>query len=122
MVTCGTYLKRHHFQSSERLRLRCEALPRSAAKYGWNLQAWAVFSNHYHWVGLSPRDPTMLRTFVSELHTETSTALNETDRTSGSQVWFHYWETRLTYQRSYLALSYVHRNAVHHRLVCEPTL
>ena len=26
-----------------------------------------------------------------------------------------HWETRLTYQRSYLArLSYVHRNAVHH--------
>jgi putative transposase len=115
MLTGGTYLKRHHFQSSERLRLLCEALQRLAAKYGWNLQAWAVFSNHYYWVGLSPSDPTTLRTFVSELHTETSRALNEADRTPGRQVWFQYWETRLTYQRSYLArLSYMHRNAVHH--------
>jgi putative transposase len=56
MVTCGTYLKRHHFQSFKRLRLLCEALQPLAAKYSWNLQAWAVFSNHYHWVGLSPRD------------------------------------------------------------------
>ena len=50
-VTCGTYMKQHHFQSSERLRLLCETLQRLATKYGWNLQAWAVFSNHYHWVG-----------------------------------------------------------------------
>jgi len=84
MVTCGTYRKRHHFQSSERLRLLCETLQRLAAKYGWNLQAWAVFSNHYHWVGLSPHDPATLRTLVSELHTETSTALNEADHTPGS--------------------------------------
>jgi putative transposase len=122
MVTCGTYLKRHHFESSKRLRLLCDTLQRLAAKYNWNLQAWAVFSNHYHWVGLSP-DPATLRTFVSELHTETSTKLNGADGTPGRQVWFQYWETRLTYQRSYLArLSYVHRNAVHHRLVCKPSL
>jgi hypothetical protein len=38
-------MKQHHFQSSERLRLLCETLQRLAAKYGWNLQAWAVFSN-----------------------------------------------------------------------------
>jgi putative transposase len=123
MVTSGTYLKQHHFQSPERLHLLCEALQRLAAKYSWNLQAWAVFSNHYHWVGLSTREPATLRTFVSELHTETSTAVNEAERTPGRQVWFQYWETRLTYQRSYLArLSYVHRNAVHHRLVREPSL
>ena len=103
MVTCGTYLKRHHFHSSERLRLLCEALQRLAEKYGWNLQAWAVFSNHYHWVGLSPSDCATLRTFVSELHPETSADLNEADRTPGRQVWFQYCETRLTYQRSYFA-------------------
>src|SRR5215472_4091570 len=81
MVTCGTYLKRHHFQSSERLRSLCETLQRLAAKYGWNLQAWAVFSNHYHWVGLSPDGPATLRTLVSDLHTETSSAMNEADHT-----------------------------------------
>jgi putative transposase len=74
-------------------------------------------------VGLSLLDPTTLRTFVSEPHTETSTALNEADRTWGRQGWFQHWETRLTYQRSYLArLSYVHRSAVHHRPVREPSL
>jgi putative transposase len=33
-------------------------------------------------------------------------------------VWHNYWETRLTYQRSYLArLNYVHQNPVKHGLV-----
>jgi putative transposase len=33
-------------------------------------------------------------------------------------VWFNYWDTALTYQRSYLArLNYVHQNAVKHGLV-----
>ena len=54
MVTCGTYLKQHHFRGAERLQFLCEALLRTAAEYNWNLQAWAVFSNHYHFVALSP--------------------------------------------------------------------
>jgi putative transposase len=83
MAICGTYLKRHHFQSSERLPLLWEALPRLAAKHSWNLQAWAVFSNHYHWVGLSPRDPTTLRTLVSELRTETSNRVERSRPHSG---------------------------------------
>ena len=43
---------------------------------------------------------------------------------SGSRrVWFQYWDTQLTYQKSYFArLSYVHRNAVHHKLVLVPSL
>jgi putative transposase len=44
--------------------------------------------------------------------------INRLDGTPGRMVWHNYWETRLTYQRSYLArLNYVHQNAVLHRLV-----
>jgi putative transposase len=36
----------------------------------------------------------------------------------GRQVWFNFRETRLTYEKSYLArLNYTHRNAVKHKLV-----
>ena len=36
----------------------------------------------------------------------------------GRQVWFNYWDTQLTFEKSYLArLSYVHQNAVKHGLV-----
>ncbi len=123
MVTCGTYLKLPHFRSAERLRFLSDLLLHLADQYGWNLQAWAVFSNHYHFVALSPPHPESLRNFVQKLHSDTALAANEWDGTPGRQVWFQYWETRLTYQRSYFArLSYVHRNAVHHKLVREPSL
>ena len=43
---------------------------------------------------------------------------NRLDKTSGRKVWHNFWDTRLTYQKSYLArLNYVHQNAVKHGLV-----
>jgi len=123
MVTCGTYLKAHHFRGRKRLEMLCQALLGGAAKCGWNLQAWAVFSNHYHFVAISPPSADNLRTFLNELHSQTSGAINQEDGAAGRQVWYQYWDTHLTYQRSYFArLSYVHRNAVHHGLVTEPSV
>jgi len=123
MVTCGTYLKQHYFRGAKRLSFLCDALLRLAGEYEWNLQAWAVFSNHYHFVALSPTNAESLRDFIKKLHSDMALAVNEWDGAPGRQVWFQFWETRLSYQRSYFArLSYVHRNAVHHKLVLEPSL
>ena len=123
MVTCGTYLKEHHFRGRERLSFLCDALLRLAAQYDWNLQAWAVFSNHYHFVALSSPQPENLRNFIRNLHSNTAFAANQWDGAPGRQVWFQYRDTQLTYPKSYFArLSYVHRNAVHHKLVREPSL
>jgi len=123
MVTCGTYRKQHHFKGGKRLSFLCQELLELGAKYGWNLQAWAVFSNHYHLVALSPPDPSNLRTYMNELHSQTAGPINREDGALGRQVWYQYWETHLTYPKSYFArLSYVHRNAVHHGLVKEPSL
>ena len=123
MVTCGTYLKLHHFHGSKRLSFLCDALLRVAAEYKWNLQAWAVFSNHYHFVGLASPQSKPLPQFIRKLHSETAIAANGWDGAPERKVWFQYWETKLTYQRSFFGrLSYVHRNAVHHSLVREPSL
>jgi len=123
MVTCGTYLKHPWFRGTGRLRFLCDALLSMAAKHKWNLQAWAVFANHYHFVALSPRQAEDLSEFLQELHSKTALAVNEWENTKGRQIWFQYWETQLTFQKSYLArLSYVHRNAVHHKLVPEASL
>ena len=55
---------------------------------------------------------------LSELHTETAKWINRLDATPGRKVWHNFRETKLTYQKSYLArLNYTHQNAVKHRLV-----
>ena len=121
MVTAGTYRKAYLFNSPARLDLLVESLFALAAKYNWQLQAWAAFSNHYHFVAQSETSanlPKMLRT----LHSQTALALNAEDASPSRQVWFQYWDTHLTYEKSYSArLAYVHHNTVHHGLVRTPS-
>ncbi len=120
-VTCGTYLKEHHFKGNQRLQVLHRGLLTVAQDFGWRLEAWAVFSNHYHFIGHSPEDQPDARNLgdmLSCLHTRSAGWVNRLEGTPGRRVWYNFRETRLTYQRSYLArLNYVHQNAVHHRLV-----
>jgi len=120
-LTASTYLKAHHFRGKERLRVLHRGLLTVARDFDWQLEAWAVFSNHYHFVGHSPPDApgaSNLSDMLSVLHVKTSGWINKLDKTPGRQVWFNFRETRLTYQKSYLArLNYVHQNPVKHGLV-----
>jgi putative transposase len=118
MVTAATMYKEHLFSSPERLTLLETRLLYFAREYKWLLEAWAVFSNHYHFIARSQTESVSLRRLLGHLHADTARSLNVLDRTTGRVVWFNFWESRLTYQRSYLArLNYVHQNAVKHRLV-----
>lgn len=117
MVTAATYQKKPIFNTAERLTLLCDRLLELAEETGWNLQAWAVFPNHYHFVAESLKKDAV-RALAQRLHAETGRIANELDETHGRQVWFQYWETHLTYPRSFFArLSYVHQNAVRHGVV-----
>jgi putative transposase len=118
MVTAGTYGKTHYFQTPERRDLLLDRLQLCTAERGWEIQAWAVLANHYHFIALSPDDPASLRRVLNKLHTTTAKAVNELDVTPGRKVWHEFWDTHLTFERSYLArLHYVNHNPVHHRLV-----
>lgn len=118
MVTAGTLHKQRLFHDIVRLRFLYDLLLDLAEKYGWQLQAWAVFNNHYHWIGVSPADATSSKKFVGTLHTKSATEMNSLDNTPGRKVWFQYWDTCLTLEKSYLSrLNYVHNNAIHHKIV-----
>ena len=89
-----------------------------AKQYRWHLEAWAVFSNHYHFVGHAVEDAKTLKPFLTHLHADSARFVNNRDGKSGRQIWYNFWETELTFEKSYLArLNYVHRNAVKHGLV-----
>ncbi|MGH9404494.1 MAG: transposase [Terriglobia bacterium] len=121
--TGGTYLKKSIFRGAPALEYLCGTLLGLAETYQWELQAWAVFPNHYHFVALSPAQPASLVPFIRHFHSITAIEANRWHATPGCKVWFQYWETTLTYPKSYFArLSYVHRNAVHHNVVREPSL
>jgi putative transposase len=114
-------LKDHFFCGSARCAVLQRGLLKVLADAAWHLEAWAVFSNHYHFVAHSPRDKEGARSLqdaLRELHSKTAIWVNRLDKTPGRTVWHNYWETQLTFQNSYLArLSYVHQNPVRHGLV-----
>lgn len=123
MMTAGTYKKLPLLASEERRDSFLKLLFRLTDKFHWRLQAWAVLNNHYHFVGFSPlddekKDAQSLRTLVSELHRQSARRWNKEDQTPGRKIWHNYWDSHITFQRSFYArLKYVHDNPVHHGLV-----
>jgi putative transposase len=119
-VTASTYQKEHFFRRAERLDVLERGLLKVHEQFSWRLEAWAVFSNHYHFVAHSPDGETSaesLAEMLRVLHVKTAGWINRLDGAEGRQVWFNFWETRLTFQHSYFArLSYVHQNPVKHGL------
>lgn len=118
MVTSGTYHKERLFDSPEKLQILHDTLLCLAPDYGWNLQAWAVMSNHYHFIAISQGESANLSKLISKLHMVTAKQINIMDNAQDRKVWFQYWDSRITFEKSYLArLNYVHNNPVHHGIV-----
>jgi putative transposase len=124
-VTAGTYGKHHHFKGKLRLSVLQRGLLSVCRDASWRLEAWAVFSNHYHFVAESPENQDSaesLQAMLAELHFKTASWVNKLDKARGRKVWHNYWETHLSFEQSYLArLNYVHQNPVHHGLLGEAT-
>ena len=54
MVTGATVHKTHFFTTAEKLTLVEEELLTLSKVHKWQLEAWAVFVNHYHFVARGP--------------------------------------------------------------------
>ena len=122
MVTSGTYQKQHFFPDGPALRLLHDTLLQVAFHHKWALEAWAVFPNHYHFIAQAPENAHTLVDMLRELHSRTAIEINRGEGTAGRKVWHNYWDTRLTYQASYLArLHYVHQNPAKHGLTDDAT-
>jgi len=118
IVTAATLHKALLFGDPKKLTLLQHALLSLAKQYQWQLEAWAVFPNHYHFVARRSSESASLKTMLTHLHADSARKLNRLDGRSGRRVWFNFWDTKLTNPRSYLArLNYVHQNPVKHGLV-----
>lgn len=120
IVTASTLQRDHIFRTAEKLTLLESHLLKLAIEFRLQLEAWAVFSNHYHFVAHTSSEANQLARFLARFHSQTADEINRRDGTPGRKVWYNYWDTRLTFEKSYFArLNYVHQNAVKHGLVKE---
>jgi putative transposase len=117
MLTASTYQQVPRFNSREKLDLLERRLFELAEEQGIALQAWALFPNHYHLLAHLESQGALLP-FIRRLHSSTGKFANEMDGTPRRRVWFQYWDSQITFEKSYFArLHYVHCNAEHHGLV-----
>jgi len=121
MVTASTYRKLPLFDTPEKRDSLQDLLFRCTSDFSWELEAWAILTNHYHLVLRSSDNPENFRNLIRGFHSLSAKRLNGIDHATGRRVWFQYWDSRITYHNSYMArLAYVHANAVHHNLVGRP--
>jgi putative transposase len=121
-ITAGTYQKEHFFRGDDQLDRLRDLLFALADSYRFKLQAWSIFSNHYHFIATADRDASSMKTMIAEFHSLSAREINCIDGAAGRRVWYQFWDKHLTFERSYLArLNYVHQNPVHHRLVGDAT-
>ena len=118
IITAATHMREPLFRTAEDLdRLQDLAFGLSRSMQA-ALHSWSFFPNHYHWVIDSPPEAGRLRHLIREFHSISARERNQRYNERGRRVWFQYWDTRLTFQRSYLArLNYVNQNPVHHGVV-----
>jgi putative transposase len=118
MVTGVILHNQHLLIENNRKEFVLQTLFERSKLFGWSLQAWAILNNHYHFIAQAPENALNLSKLIQQLHSITAIKINRWDNTPGRQVWFNYWDSCLTYEKSYLArLRYVHVNPVKHRLV-----
>ena len=118
MITGSTYEKVHHFRDEQRLSYLTDRLLQTIEGSNWRIQAWSVFSNHYHFIAFSPDDPEKLKKMLQLLHYETASEINKMDGCPGRMVWYNSWDSHITFRQSYMArLNYVHNNPVKHKIV-----
>jgi len=118
-VVSGRILRRRKLmQALGRRQFFCETVFERAEVLGWELEAWAVLPNHYHFIARAPESASTLASFMRGVHSITAKCFNRQDGTPGRQVWHNYWDTCIQEEKAYLAgLLYVHMNPVRHGLV-----
>ncbi len=118
MVTGGILYKQHLLSEDRRKEFFLNILFEKAKVFEWNLEAWAVLNSHYHFMGQAPEDSSTLTKLLQQVHSITAIQFNRWDNAQGRQVWQNYWDTCITYEKSYLTrLRYVHENPVKHGVV-----
>jgi len=75
-VTAGTLHKRPLFDTPAKRDLLERMVLSLARQRAWQLEAWAVLANHYHFVARGAPDSIPMREFLRELHSRSAIELN----------------------------------------------
>jgi len=115
MVTGAMKHKEPLLNTDDKKGKLCELLFERASILEWQLEAWSVLPNHYHFIARAPKNANTLSMLIRSLHSLSARYINSIDHRPGRQVWWNYWDRCIRDEASYLSmLHYVHMNPVKH--------
>lgn len=121
MITGSTLYKQKFFNTEIKRSYLHKVLHEKASELEWNLEAWAILCNHYHFVARAPEDANTLTSLIRSVHSITARYVNAIDKKPGRRIWHSFWDKCISSEKAYLArLHYVHLNPVKHGLVEKP--
>src|SRR5438045_2133099 len=101
-ITAATLYKKKLFDTTGKLEVVESMLLSGAKEAGWQIEAWAILSNHYHFVARGDPISIPLGRFLQEFHSKSSIAINKVDGVTNRRIWYNFRDTKLTSHYSYL--------------------
>ncbi|MBC8479133.1 MAG: transposase [FCB group bacterium] len=128
IISASTY-KRIPLLRDDRAKDRLlDSLSIEFPKYEWTIEDWVILDDHYHLMADAPMNAGSLADIMREVHRFTALWINKNVRPepvdfgrNARRVFQNYWDTCITYERSYFArINYIWFNPVKHGYVESP--
>ncbi len=145
MITTATYKKRKYLKDDKIKEYLFDLIFNKFSRFNWEIDAWVILDNHYHLLLQASKNAHSLPIIIREIHKFSALFIRkflncnndvvskgqnhrfctpknkQHNRDSTSKIWWNYWDTCITYERSYFArLNYIHFNPVKHGYVDSP--
>ncbi len=122
-VTSSTYNRKRIFINDESKSQLLEYIKKSTEYCGWKLEDWVILDNHFHLMLEANERPGDLSKIIGNIHRFSAIWIkkNLIKFSTFEKIWYNYWDTCITYEKSYFArLNYIWFNPVKHRYVENP--
>ena len=134
-ITASTYKRKTYLRSSAAKERLIWSLSKEFSDHNWSIEDWVILDNHYHLMVNAPKDSGTLPDIMRESHRFTALwikknmesinhvdgALTRSKQTIKGKIFYNYFDTCITYEKSYFArLNYIWYNPVKHGYVESP--
>ena len=119
-ITGAIYQKRMLLQSDEAKQRLIQSLQQGFNSKGWKLEDWVAMHNHYHLMAESPENVGSLPGIMRDIHKFSAMWMRKNVPAAAGleKIWWNYWDTCITYERSYFTrLNYLWYNPQKHGMI-----
>ncbi len=122
-ITAAIYNKRHLMKDEGVKYAVIEVMFESFKRLHWKIEDWVLLDNHYHLMADAPENAKTLSCVINNFHRFSALRIkkNVDPACSLDRIWYNYYDTCMTYEKSYFArLNYIWNNPVKHGYVEKP--